>query len=72
MTQITVTGQIQTRAALEDRIGRIHRAAWFAQQSAEALGEEGLTEDLAWLLRWLTSVQDDLLRNKPRKSDLAR
>lgn len=57
-----------SHANLEADIARAHKAIWFAQHHAIALGYEGLAEDLQQLLVEFTRLQTDLLRTgRPRR-----
>jgi len=55
------------RARYESALARAHKALYQAQESAEAMGDDGAAEDLRSLLRHVGVLAESSLRGKVRK-----
>lgn len=54
------------RSAYEEGLSRCHRAAYWAQQRADAIGDDGAVEDLLAIQRHLAVMMEDSLRGRRR------
>lgn len=55
------------RGKYEQRLGRAHRALWYAKQASQELGLDGAEDDLDMLLEHCARLTEDSLASKRRR-----